>query len=796
MAAERPHNPAEGREDFMDAINDQKYAVGQPVYRKEDPTLVQGKGRYTDDVNLPGQVYAAIVRSAVAHGVIKGIDTDAAREMPGVLAIYTAADLDAAGYGSLKCIVDFPNKDGSPIRKPVRKALAGDKVRFVGDPVACVVAESRAQAQDAAEAVVVDIDELPAVTKGSEAFKPGAPLLYDEVPNNCILDYYHGDGEKVAEAFAKAAHVAKLELINNRLVIASMEPRGAIAEYDPAGGKFTMHMGCQGAFGMRNQLADVMNLSKDKVRVLTGHVGGSFGMKAGLYPEYVPLMHAARALGRPVKWIDARSTAFLSDHHGRDHEFSVELALDKDGKFLACRAIGYGNMGAYLSLVSPMMATRNIVRNMVSFYDVPFIEVSTKCVATNTTTVSAYRGAGRPEGNYYMERLIDTAAAEMGIDRVELRRKNLIQPEKIPYKAASGETYDSGDFPGVFDDAVRLGDLGGFARRRAESKAKGLIRGLGIGCYLEVTAPPGPEMGGIRFEDDGTVTFITGTLDYGQGHATPFAQVLSEKLGIPFDKIKLLQGDSDQLIAGGGTGGSRSMYASGHAIVEASGQVIEKGKKVAAELLEAGEGDIEFRNGRFTIAGTDRSIAILDLAETLRKGNRKLPEGVPDSLDVSHATGIIPSAYPNGVHVCEVEIDPELGNIEIVKYLMVSDFGTIINPMLVEGQCHGGVVQGIGQAILEHAVYDSSGQPLTGTFMDYAMPRAEHAPDFRFASHPVPAKTNALGVKGCGEAGCAGSITSIMNAISDALTSAGAKPVEMPATPEKVWQALSQAKAA
>ena len=378
----------------------------------------------------------------------------------------------------------------------------------------------------------------------------------------------------------------------------------------------------------------------------------------------------------------------------------------------------------------------------------------------------------------------------MGIDRVELRRRNLIQPDAIPYEAASGETYDSGDFPAVFDDAIKLADIEGFAKRREESKARGKLRGLGIGCYLEVTAPPNPEMGGIRFEPDGTVTMITGTLDYGQGHATPFSQVLAERLGVPFESIRLLQGDSDELIAGGGTGGSRSMYASGQAIVEASDLVIDKGRKIAAEVLEAGEGDIEFRDGRFVVAGTDRSISIMDLAATLRDG-KAMPEGVPSSLDVSHATKPIPSAYPNGVHIAEAEIDPDVGTIDIVRYLMISDFGTLINPMLVEGQCHGGVMQGIGQALMEHAVYDESGQPMTGTFMDYAMPRAEHAPDFRFYSHPVPAKTNALGVKGCGEAGCAGSITSVMNAVSDALISGGAKPVDMPATPEKVWKALA-----
>lgn len=771
----------------------EKYAVGQPVSRKEDPILVQGQGRYTDDVNLPGQAYAAMVRSTVAHGVIKSIDTEAARAMPGVLAVYTAADLDAAGYGNIKCIVAFPNRDGSPIRIPERKSLAGDKVRFVGDPVAAVIAETRDIAEAAAEAVIVDIDELPAVTRASEAAQPGAPQLFDDVPGNVALDYYYGDGDKVAEAFAGAAHVTRLDVINNRLVVASMEPRGLVADHD--GDRWTVHIGCQGAFGMRNSLADIMGVEQSKVHVLVGHVGGSFGMKAPVYPEYVPVLHGARELGRPVKWIDTRSGAFVSDHHGRDHEFTIELALDENGKFLAVRAVGYGNMGAYLSTVGPMPATRNVVRNMVSVYQIPAIEVSSKCVLTNTTTVSAYRGAGRPEGNYYMERLVDTAAREMGIDRLELRRRNLIPGESIPYKAASGETYDSGDFPGVFDDAMKAADLDGFAARRADSQARGKLRGLGIGCYLEVTAPPGKEMGGIRFEPDGTVTLITGTLDYGQGHATPFAQVLAQRLGIPFDSIRLLQGDSDELIAGGGTGGSRSMYASGQAITEAADLVIEKGRVAAADVLEAGEGDIEFRDGRFVIAGTDRAITVLELAKTLREAG-KAADGVPVSLDVSHATEPVPSAYPNGVHVAEVEIDPEVGTIDVVSYVMVNDFGTIINPMLVEGQAHGGVMQGIGQALLENAVYDDAGQPVTGSFMDYAMPRAEHAPPFRFASHPVPAKTNALGVKGCGEAGCAGSITSVMNAISDALISAGARPVDMPATPEKVWRTLLAAQAA
>jgi len=782
-------------QDDMARDTPSKFAIGQPVSRKEDPILVQGQGRYTDDVILFDQAFAVMVRSSVAHGVINSIDTERALATPGVLAVYTADDLDAAGCNGIKCIVEFPNRDGSQIRKPERKALAKDKVRFVGDPVAVVIAETLEVAQDAADTVIVDVEHLPAVTRASEADKPGAPRIYDDLPDNLVLDFHYGDSDLVAAAFAGAAHVTRLDLINNRLVIASMEPRGLNVDYDKASERWTVTIGCQGVFGMRKNLADIMGVPTEKMHVLAGHVGGSFGMKAQVYPEYVCALHAARQLGRPVKWIGTRSDSFLSDQHGRDHEFTVELALDEDGKFLATRATGYGNMGAYLSFVGPMPSTRNIVRNMVSVYQVPVMEVSTKCVVTNTTTVSAYRGAGRPEANYYMERLIDKAAGEVGIDRVELRRRNLIPPEKIPYKAASGETYDSGDFPGVFEDAIALADIDGFAERRAESRTRGKLRGLGVGCYLEVTAPPNPEMGGIRFSADGTVKLITGTLDYGQGHATPFSQVLAERLGIPFESIQLVQGDSDQLVVGGGTGGSRSMYASGQAIVEASDQVIVKGRQIAAELLEAGESDIEFRDGNFAIAGTDRSVSLLELAKILRYV-RKLPEGLPTSLDVSHATEPIPSSYPNGVHVAEVEIDPELGTVDVVTYLMVNDFGTIINPLLVEGQAHGGIMQGIGQALMENTVYDDSGQPLTGSFMDYAMPRAEHTPPFRFHSHPVPAKTNALGVKGCGEAGCAGAITSVMNAVSDALVDAGAGPVDMPATPEKVWRAISEARKA
>src|SRR3954447_15928512 len=770
-----------------------KYGVGQPVPRTEDPTLVQGHGRYTDDLNMAGQAYAVVVRSRNGHGVIKGIDTAAAKAMPGVLAVYTGADLSA--YGIMKCAVPFKNRDGSEMKKPKRYSLMTDKVRFVGDPIAVVVAESLAQAKDAAEAVEVDIEALPAVTQASEAAKPGAPQLYDDVPGNVALDYLYGEPAKVAEAFSKAAHVTKLKLVNSRVVVSAMEPRAAIASFDKTSGRYTMNVGCQGAFGMKGQLVDILGVTPDKVHVLVGNVGGSSGMKAAVYPEYVPILHAAKELGRPVKWTADRFESFVSDHHGRDHEFTGELALDEKGKFLAARFTGYGNTGAYLGPVSPLMSTLNIVKNAVSVYKMPLIEVATKVMFTNTVLVSAYRGAGRPEGNFYMERLIDRAAEEIGMDRLALRRRNQIKPSEIPYKSSSGMQYDSGDFPALFERAIEIADVKGFKQRKREAKKRGKLRGLGLGSYLEVTAPPNKEMGGIRFEPNGDVTIITGTLDYGQGHAAPFAQVLSGRLGVPFERIKLLQGDSDELLAGGGTGGSRSMYASGTAILEGADEVIEQGKQIAGFVLEAAARDIEFKSGRFTIAGTDRSIGIMELAEKLRSG-LKVPEGVPNSLSVKHVSNEpIPSVFPNGCHVAEVEVDPDTGVIEIVKYKSVKDFGTIINPLLVAGQVHGGVVQGIGQAIMEKTAYDAEGQLLTGSYMDYAMPRAGDMPEIGFESHPVPAKNNPLGVKGCGEAGCAGALTSVMNAIVDALSDLGVANIEMPATPERVWKTIQEAKA-
>ncbi len=765
--------------------------IGQSLPRNEDAVLVRGEGRYTDDLSLEGQLHAAFVRSPHAHGIIREIDVSAARAMKGVVAVYTADDLEGQGYGTLKCQLDMTSHDGTPLRKPVRKALAIDKVRYVGDPVAMVVARTPAQARDAAEAVALDIDILPAVTSAEEALKPGAPQLFDDVPGNLVLDYHFGDAAKVAETFAKAAHVTKLRIVNNRIVVNPIEPRAAIGAYDRKTGRYTLHAPSQGAFGMRNNLAAAMGVPQGRMRLVTGHVGGSFGMKASVFPEYVVLLHAARLLKKPVKWTDQRAESFVSDHHGRDMAFEAELALDARGRFLATRFTGFGNMGGYLSSVGPMMATLNIGKNSVGMYRTPLVEVATRCAVTNTVPIAAYRGAGRPEGNYFMERLIDAAAREMKIDKAVLRQRNLIPTDKLPWTTPIGTQYDSGDFPALFARALEAADWKGYRARERASRKAGKLRGRGIGCYLEVTAPPSNEMGGIHFEPDGTVTIVTGTLDYGQGHWTPFAQVLTSQLGVPFDKIRLVQGDSDRLIAGGGTGGSKSIMASGSAIIEASEKVVEKGKVLAAHFLEAGLPDIEFAEGRFGIAGTDRSIGIMELAARVRT-SASLPEDLPATLDVDHVFKAAPSAYPNGCHIAEVEIDPDTGQVEIAGYVMVNDFGTLVNPMIVEGQLHGGVVQGIGQALYEMTAYDEAGQLMTGSFMDYAMPRAADVPFFTFISQGVPTRTNRVGAKGCGEAGCAGSLPSVMNAIVDALSPYDVDHVDMPATPLTIWRIIHE----
>jgi carbon-monoxide dehydrogenase large subunit len=588
--------------------------------------------------------------------------------------------------------------------------------------------------------------------------------------------------------------VTRLDIVNTRVAVVPMEPRAALASYDRSSERYTIQAPTQGVAGNRANLAKNLKVPNDKVRVLTANVGGSFGMKNVNYPEYMCILHAAKSLGRPVKWTDERSTSFLSDSHGRAQQIHAELALDGEGRFLAVRLSGYGNLGAYITGVSPSPLSLNTGKNLSSVYRTPALTVDIKCVVTNTTLMGAYRGAGRPEANYFMERLIDAAADEMGIDRLAMRKRNLIKSSQMPFAASSGVTYDSGDFQGVFSKALELSDHAGFAKRRKQSRKSGKLRGIAVGSYLEVTAPPGVELGKIVFEADGSVKLITGTLDYGQGHATPFAQVLSAQLGVPFDKVRLEQNDSDIVHTGNGTGGSRSITATGQAIVESSALVIAKGKAAAAHLMEAAEGDIEFEGGRFTIAGTDRSIDIMELAQRMREG--KMPEGVPSSLDVDHTSSEVPSTFPNGCHVAEVEIDPDTGVVRIVGYTGVNDFGTVVNPMIVAGQLHGGVAQGIGQALMEEVSYDSSGQPITGSFMDYAMPRAGDIPSMTVGDHPSPAKSNPLGTKGCGEAGCAGSLSTVVNAVIDALGEYGVTHIDMPLTPERVWRAIQDAKKA
>lgn len=768
-----------------------KYAIGQSVPRTEDPKLLKGEGKYTDDLNLPDQVYAAIVRSPVAHGIIKDINVSDAKEMPGVLLIVTGYDLE--NYGNLPCGMQIKSKDGSPLKKPNRPSLVTDKVRFVGDPVACVIAQTPEAAKDAAELVSIDIDILPATTLATEAAMPGAPVLYDDVAGNIALDFQFGEPDTVDKAFKAAHHISRVDIRNNRIVVAPMEPRSAIAHYNSETDCFTMRLGCQGTFGMRNQLAGILNMEREKVRVLTENVGGSFGMKSFVYPEYICLLHAAKKLSRPVKWTEERSSSFLSDQQGRDHEVKGELALNKEGDFLAVRLFLHSNLGGYLAAVGPNMATNNMVKNITSVYKTPLIEINTKCVFTNTTPISAYRGAGRPEANYYMERLIETAAKEMGIDRMELRMRNHIRPDQIPYKAPSGQNYDSGNFSAILKNGLKFSDWENYETRREISRKKGLLRGIGVSNYLEVTAPVETEMGGIRFEENGDITIITGTLDYGQGHAAPFAQVLHSQLGVPFEKIRLLQGDSDELITGGGTGGSKSIMASGGAIVEASVEVIKKAKQAASHVFEAPIQDIELHNGNMLVAGTDRTITLSELSHKLKTELIGVPD-LPNTLDVKLDHGGVPSAFPNGCHVCEVEIDPETGQTIFDDYYMVNDFGVLINPLMVEGQCHGGVAQGLGQAVMEDVVYDADGQVLSGSFMDYALPRASDLPNFHFASLPSPATTNALGVKGCGEAGCAGAMPAIMNAIVDALSEFGISHIDMPATPQKIWRAIQEVK--
>ena len=770
------------------------FGIGQPVTRTEDPRHLTGGGQYTDDTNLDGQVYARFVRSQIAHGEIKSIDISAAEKMPGVLAVYTGDDLKADGIGNIPSGLPLKNRDGSGYFIPPRTGLAQGRVRHVGEPIAVVIAESADQAQEAAEAVMVDIAALPAIADTQGAAKEGAPQLHDGAPGNVCLDFFVGDDEATDKAFAEAAHVTSVKIDSTRMVVNAMEPRSVIGDYDSKTERFTVHMPTQGVMGPKATLAKaIFKVDPDKFLIISNDVGGSFGMKGAAFVEPISVLYAARKLGRPVKWTADRSESFVSDHQGRDSVITAELALDAEGHFLGLRCRGVGNVGAYLTAMGPAPMTNVICRNIISVYKTPAFSYNTQAVFSNTVPTGPYRGAGRPESKYIMEQLVDRAAREMGIDRVEIRRKNLIPKDAFPWKAPNGQTYDSGEFEEIMDAALERADWNGFERRREQSEANGKLRGISVTMYLENTGAAG-ELADIRFRDDGTVALITGAKDMGTSHRTPFAQILADKLGIPYEAIEIIQNDSDLMSPGAsGSGGSKTLVGAGNAIVDCAALIIETGRKAAAHVLEAAEEDIEFAEGRFTVAGTDRSIDVMSLAKELREAGA-LPDGTPNSLDNKAVHDSSPSSFPNGCHVCEVEIEPETGDVAIVRYTVVDDFGVVINPLVVEGQVQGGIVQGVGQILMEQTVYDEDGQLVTGSYMDYAMPKARDMCPIDFSTRPVPCVTNPLGVKGCGEAGNGGSMAAVMNAILDALAPRGVTHLDAPATPHRVWKAIQDAK--
>ncbi len=771
-----------------------KFGQSQPVRRVEDQRFITGKGRYTDDISLPGQAYGVMLRSPHAHAKILKLDTTAAQDAPGVLAVYTIADLKAANIGDLPCTIPLKNRDGSLRADPPRPALADGMVRHVGDPVAFVVAETAAQARDAAELVEVDYDAVPAAADFATATNPGQPQIWPQAPNNRVFDWETGDKAKTDALFAAAAKTVKLTLENNRVIVASMEARVSLASFDVDSSRFTLYVPTQGVWVQKKLLAKIFSLPEDKFLVRTEDVGGGFGMKIFIYPEQVMTLFAARALGRPVKWTSERSEAFLTDTHGRANLTHAELALDKDNNFLALRTHNIADMGAYLSTYAPMIPTMAGTKVLSSVYRFQAVHARVEGVFTNTVPVDAYRGAGRPESNYVMERLIDTAARQLKVDPAELRRKNYIPPTAFPWTSAMGLTYDSGEFENTSNTALQAIDWAGFAARRAEARKRGKRRGIGMAYYLEATGGAPTERAEIRFAEDGFVDVYVGTQSTGQGHETAYSQIIAEQLGVDFDRIRIRQGDSDAIPTGGGTGGARSLYSEGGAILKAKDAVIEKGKAVAAEMLETAQGDIEFAAGRFVVAGTDRGAGIMEVAEEARRRSGAQP-GEAGGLDTAADWQVQAITFPNGCHVCEIEVDEATGVAEVVRYVVADDMGRVINPTIVKGQIHGGVVQGVGQALYERVVYDEDGQLLSGSFTDYCMPRADHFPEIEVILCEVPCKTNPLGVKGAGEAGAVGSAPATINALVDALADLGVTHIDMPATPQKIWQILQGAPA-
>ncbi|HUD62868.1 MAG TPA: xanthine dehydrogenase family protein molybdopterin-binding subunit [Acetobacteraceae bacterium] len=778
--------------------------IGASVRRKEDARFLNGRGNYTDDINRPGQLHAYIRRADRPHATIKGIDTSAAAKAPGVVAVFTGADLAADNVGGLPCGWQIHNKDGSPMAEPPHPVLAIGKVRHVGDPVAVVIAETKQAAKDAAEQIVIDYQDLPAAASLRDAIAAGAPTVHDEVPGNICYDWHIGDKAVVDAAFAKAAKVVKLDLTNNRLIPNAMEPRAAVGDYDVNSGDFTLFTTSQNPHVIRLLMgAFVLHIPENRLRVVAPDVGGGFGSKIYHYAEEAIVTWAAGKVRRPVKWTAERTESFMSDAHGRDHVSTAEMALDADGNFLALRISTLANMGAYLSTFAPCIPTYLYATLLAGVYKTPVIYCEVKAVFTNTVPVDAYRGAGRPEATFLIERLVDACAHDTGMDRVAIRRKNFIAADAFPYQTPVALQYDSGNYQATLDACLKAADHAGFEARRSAAVGRGKLRGIGISTYIEACGiAPSAVVGSlgaraglyecaeIRVHPTGSVTVFTGSHSHGQGHETTFAQLVSAQLGVPMDQVDVVHGDTAKIPFGMGTYGSRSLAVGGSAMVKAMDKVIAKGKKIAAHLMEASVDDIEFKDGKFTVAGTDKSKALAEISLAAYVPHNYPIEELEPGLDETAFYDPKNFTFPAGCHIAEIEIDRDTGVVEVMNFVAVDDVGRVINPMIVEGQVQGGVAQGIGQALLENAVYDKDGQLLSGSMMDYTMPRADNLPNIKVATETTLCTHNPLGVKGCGEVGAIGSPPAIIGAIVDALKDYGVRHIDMPASPQKIWSII------
>jgi len=764
-----------------------EFAIGQGVSRFEDPRLVRGGGRYTDDIKLPGLVHGVVLRSPHAHAKIRSIDTAAAMTAPGVLAVLTSADVKAAGYGDLPVPGGLKRRDGSPMYRPRYPILADDRVRWVGDGVAFVVAETVAQALDAAEMISVEYEELPAVTSTADAPKPGAPRVWDDCPDNICFVELIGDKAAVDAAFVRAAHVARHRFVINRVTAATMEPRGAVGDYNATDGRYTIYTPMQRPHPTRADLAKVLKVPESKVRIVTGDTGGSFGMKTPIFNETPLVLLASKLTGRPVKWISTRTEAFLSDAQARDNVTEAELALDKDGHFIAFRVKTLAAIGAYLQHSMPAFVLN--AGTLAGVYRTPAMHVDITTVFSNTNPMRPYRGNGRPEAAYVIERMVDLAAAELGMDPTELRRRNYVPPSAMPFKTGLTFTYDSGEFEKNMDLALDLADRKGMKARKAEARKRGKLLGFGLSNTIERAGAPSTEGAEVRFDRSGSLILFSGSNSQGQGHETVFKQLVCDRLGLDPREAQYVQGDTDQVFYGEGTGGSRSATLAGSAFHLATEKVVAKARAIAANMLKVQEADLKFDDGVFSTNKTNRTLSVKEIAAA-SFDTANLPSGIEPGLFATAVYKAPVNNYPNGCHICELEIDRETGKVEITRYSVVDDFGTVLNPLLLHGQVHGGIAQGAGQALMEDIHFDASGQLVTASFMDYAMPHAHDLCDMEVESNPVPTKTNPLGVKGAGEAGCVGALPAVANALVDALSEFGVKHIEMPATPERIWRAM------